>query len=90
MSNRTERDGRGEHLQSALIFLVAWVGVVYAMVGEFEGGGGLAQIITKFKEGNYTPVLLLSMSIILLALLTRSFTLYFRPGAGSEDGNSSS
>jgi hypothetical protein len=67
-----------------LIFLLAWIGVVIVGVREFKDGG-LLQNVLRIKEGDLFPLLLVAVSVVLLALLIRSFVLYFQSAVNHED-----
>ena len=78
-SVRKMRNGpdRADHLRSGLIFLIAWVGVVIAGVREFKDGG-LLQSLWRFVDGDFSPLFLVILSVVLLALIIRSALLYFQ------------
>ena len=87
MSNRRDPRDRADHLRSGVIFLVTWLGVVIAVVYVLKDGG-IFQKLSKFREGEVFPLLLISASVILLAVGLRSFFLYFQGAGRHEDQDS--
>lgn len=77
---------RTDHLRSAIVYLVAWVGVATAAYLVFRDRGGLREIFSRAPE-QPLPILLVVASVVLLAFAIRSFSLHFRssPRAGNRD-----
>ena len=84
MPNRRDKRDRADHLRSGVIFLVAWIGVILAAVWVLKDGGMLRNL-SKFRDGEVFPLLLVSASVILLSLVLRSFFLYFQGAVRHED-----
>ena len=85
--SRASKPEQPDHLRSGLIYLVAWIGVVVVQVAEFTEGG-LLQILSRIKDGDLFPLVLISSSVVLLALAIRSFVLHFRSSAARRDQGS--
>ena len=77
---------RRDNLRTGFIFLVAWIGVAIAQIAEFRSGG-LLQIVSRVKTGDVFPIVLISLSVVLLALAIRSFVFHFRRPAADHDKN---
>ena len=77
MTHRHDKRDRADHLRLGLTFLVIGIGVGMAVVRVFKDGD-ILQTILKFRYGNVFPLLLVCSSIVLLALVLRSFFLYFK------------
>lgn len=77
---------RTNHLRSAIVYLVAWVGVATAAYLIFRDRGGLWETFSQARE-QPLPILLVVASVVLLAFAIRSFSLHFRssPRAGDRD-----
>ena len=77
---------RTDHLRSAVVYLVAWVGVAIAAYRIFRDRGGLRETFSQATE-QPLPMLLVVASVVLLAFAIRSFSLHFRnsPRAGNQD-----
>ena len=82
-TTRKTRD-RTDNLRYGVIFLVAWIGVLIAMVLVVRDVGILQKSLT-LRDGGFLPFLLISASTILLALGLRSFYLYFQGAVPHED-----
>jgi uncharacterized membrane protein len=62
-----------------LIWLLLWAVVAYFMVTTFVKLDGVSGAVARIKEGDFLPLVLLTASIILLAMAIRSLSLYFSP-----------
>ena len=67
----------GSYLRSALIFLIAWISVVFVGFREFQQGRLLPGLF-HIMEGNLLPLLLVCSSVVLLALFIRNAMLYIQ------------
>ena len=84
MNKRKDSKSRSSHLKWGLIYLVLWIGVLVAEAREFEGGGLLHNIM-RIQQGEIYPLFLVIVSVVLLALLIRSFLLYFQTESNPDD-----
>ena len=67
----------GVYLRSALVFFIAWIGVVLMGIREFHKGRLLPGLF-HITDGNPFPLLLVCSSVVLLALFIRSAMLYIQ------------
>ncbi len=68
------------HLKSGIGYFLAWLGVALVMFNEYKDNGGIEHLITSISNGDYSPLILVSVSIILLALAIKNIAHYFNPG----------
>ena len=67
----------GGYLRSALVFFIAWIGVVLMGIREFHKGRLLPGLF-HIMDGNLFPLLLVCSSVVLLALFIRSAMLFLQ------------
>ncbi len=77
MTDRQDMISKNKYLWLAFIWTASWVVVGYLLFREYREIDGVIGIIKEVKEGNYSIVILLGLSIVFLAQSLRNFFLYF-------------
>lgn len=75
MDNSSKPDGT-KYLRAGIGYFLAWIVVAILMLDEYATGGGIDNMVASVTNGNYSPMVLLAASIVLLALSIRSLSLY--------------
>ncbi|NOQ13191.1 MAG: hypothetical protein GQ583_01755 [Methyloprofundus sp.] len=78
VQRKNEKPERLNYFLASLLYFTAWIIVVYFMFAEIKGSDGINSIFLSISDGNYYPALLVTASIVLLALFINKLTLYLK------------
>ena len=73
------------HLKSAIGYFWAWLGVALVMFNEYKDNGGIEHLIKSISNGDYSFLILVSASIVLLALAMKNIAHFFNPGTTNKN-----
>lgn len=87
MPIRKEKLDKADFLRASIGYLIAWAVVAYYLINEFKENDGIKHIFKAMNEGNYMPVVLIIMSVILLALFIKNISFYFKQKISNENNH---
>jgi hypothetical protein len=73
-----DNNNRSRYLKSGVLYFVIWLFVAFFLYSELKDEGGVSHILRSAESGNYSPILLLVLSIVLFAYALKSIAAYFK------------